>query len=119
MLKPRTRKALLGLSVAAMLIIMLAVTAGAVPANPFPFEVTQPDGTIVTVVNRGDEFFNWYEDEDGNVLTVDEESAWRYAKLEDGEIVPGRQRAGRWSLIGVQVAPSSAERKTPPSAPPA
>ena len=38
---------------------LLCMTARAVPADPTPGLVTQPDGTKLTVVLHGDEFFNW------------------------------------------------------------
>jgi M6 family metalloprotease-like protein len=37
----------------------------AMPADPMPYEFTQPDGSKVTLRLRGDEFFHWYEDMDG------------------------------------------------------
>ncbi len=39
--------------------------AHAINASPFPVEVRQPDGRVISVRARGDEFTHWYEDEDG------------------------------------------------------
>lgn len=39
--------------------------ADAVRASPWPIEHVQPDNTSVTLFLRGDENFNWYEDEKG------------------------------------------------------
>ena len=40
----------------------------AVPADPTPFKYTQPDGTVIILVNHGDEFFNWVTDVNGTVM---------------------------------------------------
>jgi len=37
----------------------------AMPADPRPFDFTQPDGSKVTLRLRGDEFFHWHEDLEG------------------------------------------------------
>jgi len=66
------------------------MTAHAVPANPTPQEVTQADGTIITIIGRGDEFFNWVEDENGYIIAFDPETGnWCYAYIADGLILPG------------------------------
>lgn len=80
---------------AALLLLSAGVSAGALEANPFPTELTQADGRVITALGRGDEFFHWTEDEDGYVIAFDEDSGnWCYAELEDGGIVPGDITAG-------------------------
>jgi hypothetical protein len=37
----------------------------AVPAYPYPIEITQPDGSNLTVIQKGDEFYSWIETVDG------------------------------------------------------
>ena len=44
---------------------LMCLVARAVPADPTPGQVTQPDGTKLTVVLHGDEFFNYLTTEDG------------------------------------------------------
>ena len=39
--------------------------AHAINASPTPVDVRQPDGRVITVRARGDEFTHWYEDADG------------------------------------------------------
>lgn len=55
-------------------------TALAVPAKPTPFEFTQPDGSVVTVTLRGDEYSHWYQTADGKIL-INRDDALYYAKL--------------------------------------
>ena len=61
------------------------------PMNPFPQQVMQADGSLITVEGRGDEFFGWAEDGAGYVVAFDEASRyWRYAYLsEEGRPLPG------------------------------
>lgn len=35
------------------------------PASPHEYAVKQPDGAIITLAIRGDEFFHWEQDLDG------------------------------------------------------
>ncbi|WP_352425789.1 M6 family metalloprotease domain-containing protein [Aminomonas paucivorans] len=66
-------------------LVVLALTlcaAGAwgAPANPFPVSVTQPDGTKITVFQRGDEFRHWTETPDGYSLARNPVTKfWEYA----------------------------------------
>ncbi len=74
----------------------LGVTVYAVPANPFPTEVSQSDGSVITITGYGDEFFNWTEDDSGYVVTYDDRSKdWRYAYISNGKLVPGSETAGK------------------------
>lgn len=52
-----------------LMVLFLAVfSVWAVPANPVPYKYTQPDGTVITLVNHGDEHFNWTTDINGNLM---------------------------------------------------
>jgi len=88
-----------GLIVGVVLFVMASVSiaASAAPASPFAAEHQQADGTLVSLVNRGDEFFNWTEDEEGYIVAYDAESAnWCYAQVEDNDaIVPGEKIVGK------------------------
>jgi len=74
------------------LFVFIAVAmfeAHAAPANPHPFYFTQPNGTEITLFFRGDEFFAWWEDENGNIVAFDAHSgSWRYAAITDAAITP-------------------------------
>jgi M6 family metalloprotease-like protein len=45
--------------------------AHAIPANPRPVAHSQPDGTIIQIFVKGDEFLGWTEDSMGNLITFD------------------------------------------------
>jgi len=53
----------------------------AVPASPYPFKITQPDGTEITIRLRGDEFFKYKTTEDGYPLIADTKGILTYAKV--------------------------------------
>ncbi|MCL1849842.1 MAG: hypothetical protein FWF70_00265, partial [Bacteroidetes bacterium] len=55
----------------------------AVPANPDPVIITQPDGTTLTVFVRGDERINWYESMDGYTLLHNKAGYLSYAQLDE------------------------------------
>ncbi|MFP6597919.1 MAG: hypothetical protein VCC01_10730 [Candidatus Hydrogenedentota bacterium] len=48
-----------------------AFQANAVQANPNLIAETQPDGTPITLLLKGDEWFHWYEDLDGYTIVED------------------------------------------------
>ena len=63
----------------------------AVPARPFPFAATQPDGSELMLTLIGDERFHYYVTEDG--VTVLQECigpkvSYFYATVKDGVMVP-------------------------------
>jgi immune inhibitor A len=77
------------------LLIVIAVFASAVPSLEKPFEYEQPDGTVIQLLGRGDEFFSYYEDSRGNLVVFDRNSGyWCYALLADGMIIPSPSRVG-------------------------
>ena len=49
-------------------VVMCTTTIRAAKANPQPVDITQPDGTILTIRVHGDEHFNWCSTVDGVVL---------------------------------------------------
>ena len=57
-----------------------AVAAQAVIAYPHPVQVAQPDGTVVEVQLRGDEYFSWAETLDGYTLMHDTQGFWAFAR---------------------------------------
>ena len=46
----------------------------AVPAFPGLLKVTQPDGSVIKVYIRGDEYFSWWETEQGNISMKNEQT---------------------------------------------
>ena len=86
---------LLGLLLVALFVAVAPNDVQAVPANPHPFYFTQQDGDEIMLFFRGDEFFAWWEDENGFVVTFDEQSGnWRYAYVANNLIVPSGQNVG-------------------------
>ena len=53
----------------------------AVTADPDPVEYRQPDGTIITLLLKGDEFIHWATTTDGYTVLSDSSGAYEYAIL--------------------------------------
>jgi len=93
---------------------LLPQGARAIPASPHPFEVVQPDGTVITLHVRGDEYFNWWEDLNGYTVIRDGER-YVYARPgADGRLEPAGAEVGKVdpALTGVsrRVLPSLEQR---------
>lgn len=73
----------------------------AVPANPNPVEVTQPDGTKIKIRVKGDEFYNWVEDERGYTVIKDTQTKyWTYAQKNiTGRLVPSSNYVGSKNML--------------------
>ena len=59
------------------ILLVLAQSAFAVPASRKPYRYTQPDGTVLTLTNHGDEFFHWTTDASGRTLEMDADGFYR------------------------------------------
>ena len=91
--------------------IAFSVSLWAVTATPYPFTVTQPDGTTITVRLHGDEYHSYYTTEDGTPLrrldngffvedyTVKENFASTAAQRRAATIRP-REEATKFPLTG-------------------
>ena len=64
-----------------LLLVLMCRSVFAMPANPAPFEVSQPDGKTVRIYIRGDERFHWYEDTDGYTVVRDN-GRYAYGQLD-------------------------------------
>ena len=67
----------------------MCITAQAVPADPAPSTVLQPDGTSLTVVLHGDEFFNFMTTSDGYTVVKNAAGFYTYARLDGDRLVAG------------------------------
>ena len=78
------------ISVFIFLNLVLCDLSFGVMANPNIRQMKQPDGTPVNVYLYGDEFYSWFEDEDGyTVIQNAKTKEWSYAKQNDfGELEP-------------------------------
>lgn len=66
------------------------------PANPFPVDVTQPDGSVLKTRLFGDEYQNWRETLDGYTVVKNPKSLFfEYAikSPQTGRLVPSGERA--------------------------
>lgn len=80
------------LTLAAMFI--LAASAFAVPAKRVKRQVQQPDGSVLTVMLRGDENFHYTSTEDGQPLVQRADGAYCYATLDsNGKLTASAQVA--------------------------
>ena len=69
---------------------LVCLAARAVPADPTPAQVTQPDGSKLTAVLHGDEFFNYLTTADGYTIVKNEAGYYTYAQLDGNRLVAGR-----------------------------
>lgn len=70
-----------------MLLGLLCLTARAIPADPTPAKVAQPDGTTLTVVLHGDEFFHFTTTSDGYTVVKNAAGYYTYALLDGDRLV--------------------------------
>ena len=74
-----------------LLLLAIAIVATArlwaVPANPEPYVATNPDGSTVTIVLHGDEFYHFYTTLDGYTVMRDKAGAWVYAQQDGSQLV--------------------------------
>lgn len=66
-----------------------AASAHALPANPAPLNLNQPDGTPVAIGVRGDEDFHFNLNADGAVVLQDAGGVWRQVVTERGSLALG------------------------------
>lgn len=68
---------------------LFPLRSSAIPAYPYPVEVTQPDGSTLTITGHGDEFSNWITTADGYTVLRDAHGAYVYARQSpDGMLAP-------------------------------
>ena len=68
---------------------LVCLTLQATPADPTPGQVTQPDGTKLTVVLHGDEFFNYLTTTDGYTIVKNEAGYYTYARQNGNHLIAG------------------------------
>ena len=72
---------------------LLCLIAQAVPADPTPVKVTQPDGSTVTVRLHGDEFFHFTTTQDGYTVLKNGAGFYTYAMLSGDRLVASNRIA--------------------------
>ncbi len=89
-----------------LLTLLACRIAGARPATRQPIQLTQPDGSVVTVRLHGDEYHHWMTDLDGNLLKMDVRGYLRPATA--AEIAPtDRVRQMRQRAHAARKAPAT------------
>lgn len=78
---------------ALLALALLCMTARAIPADPTPATVTQPDGTTLTLTLHGDEFFHFTTTIDGYTVMKNAQGYYTYARLDHGTLVAGNRIA--------------------------
>ncbi len=72
-----------------LLMGLLCLVARAIPADPAPAQITQPDGTVLTLKLHGDEFFHFTTTSDGYTVMKNKAGYYTYARLEGNRLVAG------------------------------
>ncbi|MBR5822815.1 MAG: hypothetical protein IKY67_01570 [Paludibacteraceae bacterium] len=70
----------------------------AVPVNPTPRKVIQPNGDTICIHPRGDEYGAWTVDDKGNVISKNSEGYWVYVAIENGKRVLTNQMVTKTSI---------------------
>jgi M6 family metalloprotease-like protein len=87
-----SRKLWSGVLVTAFLFCVFAAAVLAIPALDTPFTLTQPNGTVLTARQGGDEWRNWISHE-GVLIIRDADGWWRYGRIEGGALAATAARA--------------------------
>ena len=75
-------------------LMLCSLTTWAAKAESIPVQVRQVDGTVITVILRGDEHINWYTTLDGVLLVQGEDNNYYIGKVEkSGKLVATKQLA--------------------------
>ena len=95
------------------LFTFLPLTALAAPAWPFPFQVKQPDGTMLTIQLHGDEHFNWISTATDDVLLVSKGNAYYVAEVNDDGTLTATALLAHDALQRTADELTAIERQTP------
>lgn len=74
-----------------VVLLIITMESLASPAKPVKHLLSQPDGTMLEVFLRGDEFLHYYETFDGVLLKQADNGSWNYAVLsEENSVIAGK-----------------------------
>jgi M6 family metalloprotease-like protein len=89
-------------------LVLVFVCAGLVQAaylRNVPVHVKQPDGTVLSCLASGDEFYNWLHDKDGYTIVRNPATGFLvYANKVDGKLVPTEFIAGQSDVMFLEQA---------------
>ena len=75
-------------------LMLCSLTTWAAKAESIPVQVRQADGTVITVILRGDEHINWYTTLDGVLLVQGEDNNYYIGQVErNGKLIATKQLA--------------------------
>ena len=77
------------------LYFLLPVEAFAVPADKTPRKYTQSDGSVITVIHKGDEFFDYYTDTENRLVEMDDKGDWQYVTRDGYDELSSLNAEGR------------------------
>lgn len=78
----------LHLLLSTIIFLTISSVVRAIPADPTPVIVQQPDGSSVTLVLRGDEWLHFNTTEDGYTVVKNNEGYYVYALKDGGQLIP-------------------------------
>ncbi|NTW25231.1 MAG: hypothetical protein HGA37_11055, partial [Lentimicrobium sp.] len=70
-----------------------------------PYQISQPDGTVINCYVSGDEYFNWLHDADGFTIIQAPDGFYYYGKVEKEQVVPTIYLVNSVSPASVGLAP--------------
>lgn len=73
----------------------ISILGFAIPANPTPRTITQPDGTTVTIRLHGDEYGSFVTTAEGHHVTLCADGYYRYSTLSDDNTITTCDRVAR------------------------
>lgn len=74
--------------------LLLSLNLSAIPAYPHPVTITQPDGSKISVILKGDERTKWAQTLDGYTLMYNSQGIYEYATLDaQSNMVPSGIKA--------------------------
>ncbi|MBR6054085.1 MAG: M6 family metalloprotease domain-containing protein [Bacteroidales bacterium] len=89
-------------------LLLLSLEAAAVRVRHSELTAVQPDGTVLSLLSRGDENFHYLTTSDGRLVKRGPDGAFYYAYFDnDGNIRPSAYQAGRQAPAAVLAAASS------------
>ena len=84
-------------------LMLCSLTTWAAKAESIPVQVRQADGSVITVILRGDEHINWYTTLDGVLLVQGADNNYYIGKVEKSGNLIATQQLAHEALIRSQV----------------
>ena len=92
-----------------VLFVLSSISVSAVPADSRPKQIRQKDGTTITVITYGDEFYHYTTTADG-ILVSSVDGIYQYATVDAEGRITALESAGFQKAASLDRAPEGAER---------